>query len=174
MNVGAKMMCPEIESRFGQLEERRKKLVERVRALPEAARAKSPGARSFSPNQLIMHMALAEGVDLGHMTKCPPSMLAGRKPKPTFVFRQAVKRLSQASRMPTMRSMLPPAQVSLEHAEQRWDEVRAGIAGMLGQVASPDAAVIKYFPFGTLSASDLLLLLEAHSHYHETLFPATA
>lgn len=160
-----------LQSRFDELESKRKAMLERVHALPAERQTAHPGPKEFSPVEVLMHMALAEEVDLVMMDKTPPSSLAGKRAKPRFMYRWAVNGMRKAKRMPTMGQMVPKPGVSLEEAETKWSEVRSRIAAHLESLPGLDAPACKHPFFGVLSAADLLNLLDAHQHYHDTRFP---
>lgn len=161
----------EIQARFDALETKRKAMVERVRALPTEKQCLHPTPKDFSPVEVVMHMALAEQVDLDLMDKKPPASLAGKRAKPRFTFRWVVGSMRKAKRSPTMGSMVPKPDITLEEAETRWEEVRTRIRAHLDPLPGPDAPACKHPFFGLLSAADLLDLLDAHQHYHDVRFP---
>jgi hypothetical protein len=165
-------MHPDLAARFAKLEERRHAMVKRVEALPVERQNTPADPKSFSPAETIMHMALAEEHDLVQMRKRPPSDFAARKRRTSFIYRFALGALRNVKRSPTMKDMVPTPGARLADGVKRWEEVRVEMAKFLEQAPSPDAAFCKLFPFGILSASDLLDLLEAHTHYHETILPA--
>ena len=163
-------MHPEIESRFDKLEERRTALTERVRMLPAAKQTAQPAPKEFSPAEVIMHMALAETYDLKKMEK--ELDLSGKCPKPTFFYRNAIKNMAAAKRMPTFGAMTPKSAVNLDAPDKAWAEVREKQKKYFDRIADPGDPMIKHPFFGLLSAADVLTLLEAHAHYHETRLPA--
>ena len=119
-----------------------------------------------------MHMALAEKVDLVQLKKSPPESFRGESAKPSFIFPRAVKRMREAKKMGTFKSMTPPPGGTLESASNEWEQAMASIRDYFERVTDPNATMIKLFLFGRLSALDFLSLLEAHCQYHEIRFPA--
>lgn len=166
-------MHPDLAKRFEALEIRRKALVKRVRDLPPDKQTAKPDPKSFSPADVIMHMALAEQGNVGFMRKTPPSVLQGKKPKTTFIFRKTVQMMQDPRKaVGTMPYMVPSGKETLAEADKAWSEIRKQTAGYLEQVSSPDDPLVKFlFVFGLGSASDYLTLIEAHTTYHEQRFP---
>lgn len=165
-------MQPDVQEKWDHVEASRTALVERVRALPEAQRTAKPDPKAFSPVELLMHMALAEEVDLLMMDQRPPSGFAGRRAKPTFFLRWALKSMWKAKSMPTTGQMVPKPGTTFEEACGKWEEVRSRTAAHLEGLPSPDAPVCKHPFFGLMSAGNLMELFEAHTHYHNARFPA--
>jgi hypothetical protein len=166
-------MHPEIAKRWESLENRRHVMVERVRVLSPELRSRAPNARSFSPVQVVMHMALAERWQGDFLKKNPPSALRGRKPKPTFFFRQMIVMMTRAkTRIPVAPVGSPVTKITLEEAESAWQTERENLTHYFAQVEQPDDAMVQ-FPFfmGLVSSTDYLDLLAAHHTYHEVWFP---
>src|SRR5579862_4759937 len=147
-------MHPDIAARFEKLEDRRKALVERVRALPEDKQKLQPARGEFSPVEVLAHMALAENFDLEQMKKMPPSELKGKRPKPSFIFRNAIKKMSAAQKLPTFGAMTPAGDFGVDQAAKDWEYVRQGLRGYFEQVESPSDPIARMKLFGVLSASD--------------------
>lgn len=164
-------MHPDLQSRFDDLEAKRKAMIARIKALPAEKQTARPGPKEFCAAELPMHMALAEQVDVDMMDKRPPSTFAGKRAKTGFMFRWAIKNMRAAKRMPTMGAMIPKDGTTLEDGERKWEDVRSKIRAYLEPLESPDAPALKHPFFRLMSAADLLDLLDAHQHYHDTRFP---
>lgn len=164
-------MEAEIATRFAKLEDRRKALVARVRALAPEKQTAHPAPNEFSPVEVLMHMALAERFDLVQLDKTPLSSYAGKKSKPSFMYRHAVQSMQAAKKLGTFGAMTPAEGVTFEEAEKTWADVRAALAKHFEEVKNPSDTMVKLLFLGRLSARDLLTLFEAHHHYHETRFP---
>ncbi len=164
-------MHPEIAQRFEYLELRRRALLDRVRALSVEKQTAKANANSFSPVEVIAHLALSEQVTADRMKKLGPKDLIGKSTRTTFIYRKVLGDLNRAKKMPTPGDMIPKGRVSLEHAESNWDQARKDLTALFNQVKYLDDPMEQFFIFGTLSAHDVLCLLEAHMHYHEVLFP---
>jgi hypothetical protein len=167
-------MHPQIAERFEALELRRNVFVERVRALPPDKLDKTPGKGFFSPLEVVQHFAIAEEYDLTFLRKTPPSALKGKKPHVTFIFENAVKKMQRPEfPVATFGAMRPKGKTSLDHADKKWQTVRAEMAKYFEQVEKPSDPMVNFlFFFGLASAHDFLRLLEAHMTYHESRFPA--
>ena len=163
-------MHRDLLTQWNALEDQRKAFVDRVTSLPPELQTTRPSAKDFSPVEVLMHFALAEDVDLDMMKKAPPATLTGKKPKPNFIYRFAVKGLAQGKRMPTAPNMTPEGQITLPEASEKWAKVRQEIAALLEPLPGPDAPAIRHSFFGVLSAADLIHLLAAHTRYHEIRF----
>ena len=164
-------MHPEIAQRFEFLEMRRKALIDRVKALPVEKQTAKPDPKSFSPVEIIAHIALSEQMSVDRMKKLGPKDLIGKKTRTTFIYRKVVGDMNKAKKMATPNEMIPKGRVSLEHAEHNWDQARKELAEYFNKVKHLDDPMQQFFIFGTLSAHDVLCLLESHMHYHELLFP---
>lgn len=164
-------MQPDVKTQWDQVEAAKQALVERVQALPEAQRNQKPDPKSFSPIEVLMHMALAEEVDLLMMDQRPPSSFAGRRAKPSLFFRWGVKSMWKAKSMPTAGQMVPKPGTTFEDACQKWEEVRTRTAAHLDGLPSLEAPACKHPFFGLMSAGNLIELFEAHTHYHNARFP---
>ena len=163
-------MHPELSSRFEALEKRRLAFTERVRSLSPEQQKAHPAAKEFSPLEVLQHMALAEQFDVELMRKRPPEQLKGRRAKTNFIYRNAINKMESGKRLPTMGAMVPKSTLNANEADQEWQGVRANVKQFLEKAETPEAPVMKSI-LGTLSASDLLRLFEAHMKYHETRFP---
>ncbi len=159
-----------LAERFEALENRRVALVERVRALPPDKQDAKQGS-AFSARELIAHMGISDTVSLKRIAKRPPSTLKGKATKPSFLYRKIVADLEKAKGIPAPPDMRPKGDVDLDQASKQWEDARAGMRKYLDECAKPETPILKFFILGTISASELLTLLEAHHHYHETRFP---
>jgi len=166
-----KVMHPEIAQRLEYLEMRKAALIERVRALPPDKQNAKPDAKSFSPVEVIAHIALSEQVTADRMKKVGPKDLIGKTTRTTFIYKRTVDGMNKAKKMNSPAMMIPPERPRLEHAEQSWERARKELLVFFNEVKRPDDPMQQFFIFGTLSAYDVLALLEAHMHYHEVLFP---
>ena len=164
-------MHPDIAQRLEFLELRRQALVDRVKALPVEKQTAKPDSKSFSPVEVIAHMALSEQVSIDRMKKLGPKDLIGKVPRTTFIYKKVVTDMNKGKKMGTPSNMIPQGRVSLDHAEKAWEHARKELTVFLNEVKRPDDPMQQFFVFGTLSAHDLLALFEAHTHYHEVLFP---
>jgi len=163
-------MHPELRTQWDALEVQRTAFVARVTAFPTELQSVRPTPKDFSPVEVLMHFALAEGVDLAMMQKTPPASLSQKRAKPNFIFRFAVKGLAEGKRMPTAPTMTPEGQFTLQEATEKWAEVRQQMAAILEPLPSPNAPAIRHSIFGILSAADLIALLDAHTRYHVLRF----
>lgn len=139
--------------------------------MPPEKQSRAPAPKEFSPIGVIMHMALAEGFDLEQLENSPPASLEGQKARPSFIYRQALRWLRHAKKFGTIGSMVPGPGVTLVEASAAWEKARHGLRKHFESVKDPNAAMINLKFMGVLSASELLTLFEAHTHYHEALFP---
>lgn len=160
-----------IKAKFEKLETRRGEMVGLVRALPSEVQTKRPAPKEFCPIEVIQHMALAEGFDRDALNKNPPIHLSGKPARPSFFFSRALSGMRAGRRTPTFRAMTPKSIQTLGEAEAAWEAVRRDIEGYLRGVVDPEGAFVKLPFFGTLSALDLLELLDAHTEYHTIRFP---
>ena len=163
-------MHPELQAQWNSLEEQRIAFVNRVTALPTELQSARPTPKDFSPVEVLMHFALAEGVDLDMMKKTPPASLSQKRAKANFIYRFAVNGLAQGKRIPTAPNMTPVGQITLQEATEKWAEVRQQIAAYLEPLPGPNAPAIRHSLFGILSAADLIGLLDAHTKYHVLRF----
>lgn len=163
-------MHPDLQTQWNALEEKRTAFVARVTALPTELQTARPTPKDFSPVEVLMHFALAEGVDLDMIKKTPPASLAGRKAKPNFIYRFVIYGQTRGKRVPTAPNMIPQGIITLQEATEKWAEVRQQIATFLEPLPSPDAPAIRHSLFGILSAADLIGLLDAHTQYHVLRF----
>jgi hypothetical protein len=164
-------MDQNIADRFQHLEARRIAMIDRVRALPSDKQNLKPSPKQFSPVEVIMHMALADQMSADRMNKLNPSELKGLKAKPSFVFNLVVKGLAKAKPMSVPPGMTPKSYVVLDEAAAAWEKAQNQLKGYFLKADGPEEVLQKYFPFGRLSANNILELIEAHQHYHEERFP---
>lgn len=166
-------MLPEISKRWKDLEDRRAKFVARVRALPVEKQNQKPTPKLFSAAEVVQHFAQAEDYDLAFLRKTPPSSLASRVAKPTFIFRKTISMMENPVRsVATAPAMVPRGAVDLDKAEKNWDTARQELEKYFDEVTDARAPMVKFnFLFGLVSAADFLSLLESHMHYHEVRFP---
>ncbi len=102
------------------------------------------------------------------MRKKSPDDFRGKNPSHNFFYRYVVAGLNKAKKMPVPPGMSPQGTVDLDQAARAWESSRSDLYGFLEKIESAGAVVQKYFPFGALSAADLMTMNEAHMHYHET------
>lgn len=156
-----------IDARFQALENRRRALIASVRALPEAKQTAKASRKEFSPVETIMHMAEADQIYVDELKRTPPTILKARSAHPTFVFRRVVSTLNAGTTVPAIGKLDTKTSATIDEGAAAWDQTAAALATFLQQIESPEAAFVKRFPFGVMSAADLLELLEAHMSYHE-------
>jgi hypothetical protein len=167
-------MHPEVARRFEDLEKRRLAFTKKVEALPKEKQDAKPRPGEFSPAEVVMHLAITEHGNVVFLKKTAPALLAGKKPKITFLYKRTVSKMQDpSSPVPTLPFMIPKGPVDLDQAIAAWAGARAEIEKFLEEAKTPSEAFIKFnFVFGTASASQFLDLLEAHMNYHEKRFPA--
>jgi len=165
-------MDSEFQSVWRALESRRAAMTDRVAQLAQPEQVRRPRPSEFSPVEVIMHMALAETFSLEVMQQRPPIQLVKLRPKPSWIFPFALRRMEKGKGVPTIGSMTPKLNVTLREADSRWTEVRKEIHDLLAPLQTMDRVALKHPMFGLLSTRDLLQLLTSHAQYHEIRFPA--
>lgn len=171
LTVYDKGMHPEIAQRLEYLEMRKEALIGRVRALPPEKQSARSDAKSFTPVEMIAHLAISEQMTADRMKKVGPKDLIGKSPRASFIFRKMVDKMNRGQKMKSPTAMLPQERPNLDHSEQAWQRARNELKLFFNDVKRPDDPMQQIFIFGTLSAHDVLVLLESHLHYHEVRFP---
>ncbi|HWD40713.1 MAG TPA: DinB family protein [Fimbriimonas sp.] len=162
----------QLRNRFEALEERKKAFIARIKALPVEAQSHRPSPNRFSPVEVAMHLALSQRASTEAAKKLRPETAKAMHPRPTFLYKQTVANLKAANRwLPTFGARVPSAGSTLDQAEQTWDWAQSDLKSLLEWAEHPQSVVTKEFPFGVLSAAQLLDLFDAHLHYHEARFP---
>jgi len=164
-------MSPELTPLWTDLENRRLAFTRRIQNMTPEQQAARVRPKDFSPLETLLHMGLAEAVDVEMIRLNPPAKLAGRKAKPSFIFGFSVRALAAGRPMPTMGAMTPKTIPTFAEADAKWAAVRSELRGFLDSLGGADEPVMKHPMFGLLSGRQLIELLAAHQQYHEIRLP---
>jgi uncharacterized damage-inducible protein DinB len=149
----------------------RDKLIARIEALPEQKQQTANPHGGFSPLELLSHFALVEQqyIDLWHKTD--RAKYSGARSKPNFLYKMVLNRMRTAKVSTALKDHTPRTQPLLEQGKEHWTRTSNELLGFLATLRNPHFIAVKHPWFGTLSAMDILDLLDAHQHYHEVRFP---
>ncbi len=164
-------VSPEFVAVAERLLDNRDRMIARIEALPADKQVKPNPAGGFSPLELLSHMALSEQmyIDLWHKTD--RQKFTGQLPKPNFLYHKIKAAMMKAKPLPAPKDFRPRTQPLLDQGKEHWIRTSNELLGQLSSLRSPHTIAVKHPLLGTMSALDVLGLVEAHHHYHDVRFP---